>query len=99
MSFLTCEFPGSNERSMNQTTGHLLRFAGLFLEMLGIWGVYYSYGNIDQPALAIPGGTIVPWPWAVWAIGFVLWLTGTILVYARRPGRRPHSKEQSELPY
>jgi hypothetical protein len=92
MSFLTCEFPGSNERSMNQTTGHLLRFAGLLLEMLGIWGVYYSYRKIDQPAVAIPGGTIVPWPWAVWAIGFVVWLIGRIIVSASRKPRRCRSE-------
>jgi hypothetical protein len=73
---------------MNQTAGHAFRFAGLFLEMVGIWGVYRSYGKVDQPGLHLPGGSTVPWPWAAWGIGFVLWLIGRFILLVSGTSRK-----------
>ena len=82
---------------MRKTTGHVIRITGLLIEMLGIWGVYNTTGDKDQARLELPGGTLVPVAWLAIGLGFVLWLTGTILVYAVRSGRRPAQKGQREL--
>jgi hypothetical protein len=82
---------------MNQTTGQILRFAGLLLEMLGIWGVYNSYGKINQPSLPLPGGNMIPWPWAVWAVGFVFWLAGRIILFGSRTPRKHRRSDESHL--
>ena len=75
----------------------LFRSVGLLIEMLGIWGVYNATGDKEQARLELPGGTLVPVAWLAIGLGFVLWLTGTILVYAVRSGRRPAQKDQREL--
>jgi hypothetical protein len=82
---------------MRKTTGHIIRITGLLIEMLGIWGVYNATGAKDQARLELPGGTSIPVAWLAIGLGFVLWLTGTILVYAARSGRRPAQKDQREL--
>jgi hypothetical protein len=82
---------------MRKTTGHIIRITGLLIEMLGIWGVYNATGDKDQARLELSGGTSVPVAWLAIGLGFVLWLTGTILVYAARSGRRPAQKDQREL--
>jgi hypothetical protein len=56
--------------------------SGLVIEMLGVWGVYSSTGANDQARLPLPGGSDVPLVWVAVGAGFVLWLTGTIIVYA-----------------
>ena len=81
---------------MRKTTGHIIRITGLLIEMLGIWGVYNATDD-KQARLELPGGTLIPVAWLAIGLGFVLWLTGTILVYAVRSGRRPAQKDQREL--
>jgi hypothetical protein len=82
---------------MRKTTGHIIRITGLLIEMLGIWGVYNATDDKDQARLELPGGTSVPVAWLAIGLGFVLWLTGTILVYAARSRRTPVLKDQREL--
>jgi hypothetical protein len=76
------------EALMKRNAGHIMRLSGLVIEMLGIWGVYSSTGARDQARFLLPGGTVVTLPWLAVGGGFVLWLTGTILVYATRPRRK-----------
>jgi hypothetical protein len=82
---------------MRKTTGHIIRISGLVIEMLGIWGVFNATGDNDQARLELPGGTVVPLAWLAVGLGFVLWLTGTLLVYAARSGRKRVQKDQREL--
>jgi hypothetical protein len=82
---------------MRTTTGQIIRISGLLIEMLGIWGVYNGTGNKDQAVLQLPGGTVVSPAWIAVGLGFVLWLTGTILVYGGRRTRKSLEKDQREL--
>jgi hypothetical protein len=82
---------------MRKTTGHVIRITGLLIEMLGIWGVFNASGDKDRARLELPGGTVVPVAWLAVGLGFVLWLTGTFLVYAARSGRKAVLKDQREL--
>jgi hypothetical protein len=82
---------------MRKTTGHIIRISGLVIELLGIWGVFNATGDNDQARLELPGGTVVPLAWLAVGLGFVLWLTGTLLVYAARSGRKRVQKDQREL--
>ena len=83
---------------MNKTTGHIIRISGLLIELLGLWGVFHSSDvQEDRGRLVLPGGTVVPLAWLAVGLGFVLWLTGTFLVYAARSRRTPVQNEQREL--
>jgi uncharacterized membrane protein len=74
--------------SMNRTLGHLIRILGLVIEMLGVWGVFNSTGAKESARLQLPGGNEIPLAWLAVGIGFVLWFTGTIVVYFSRPTRK-----------
>jgi hypothetical protein len=78
---------------MRKTTGHVIRISGLLIEMLGIWGVFHP--TTDK--VELPGGTVVSLAWVAVGLGFVLWLTGTILVYSGRSRRKPVQNDQREL--
>ena len=82
---------------MRKNTGHLIRISGLVIEMLGIWGVYRASGDNDQARLSLPGGTEVPLAGIAVGLGFVLWLTGTLLVYTGRSQRKAPEKDHREL--
>ena len=81
---------------MRKTTGHIIRISGLVIEMVGIWAVYQTNGDKDQTKLQLPGGTEVPLAFIVIGVGFVLWLTGTLLIYAGRPRARYVDDNPSE---
>ncbi len=70
---------------MNKTVGHLIRILGLVIEMFGLWGVFQSNNPQDLPQLTLPGGQQIPVAWLAIGVGFVLWLTGTSIVYLARP--------------
>jgi hypothetical protein len=82
---------------MGKTTGHIIRISGLVIEMLGIWGVYSVSVNTGQRRIQLPGGPAISIAWIAVALGFALWLTGTILVYAGRPRRKRFQKVEREL--
>jgi hypothetical protein len=82
---------------MRKNTGHIIRISGLLIEMLGIWGVFSATGNHDRARLLLPGGTVISLPWLAVGFGFVLWLTGTLVVYATRSSRKPVQRDQREL--
>ena len=77
---------------MKRPPGISCGISRLLIEMLGIWGVYRSTGDKDQARLAAsrrhrgPAGRGSPS-----GVGFVLWLTGTILVYASAAKRKTPS--------
>jgi hypothetical protein len=81
---------------MNTTLGHLIRILGLVIEMLGVWGVFNSTGVKDSARLQLPGGNEIPLAWLAVGIGFVLWFTGTIVVYFSRPTRKSAATRFSE---
>jgi hypothetical protein len=82
---------------MRKTTGHVIRISGLVIEMFGIWGVYRAGNNTDLPRIQLPGGPAISIAWVAVALGFALWLTGTILVYSGRSGRKRLSDNSREL--
>jgi drug/metabolite transporter (DMT)-like permease len=69
-------------------TGQWLRFIGLLIEMVGVFGVVREKGGQASPQIAFPGGQAVSAAWAAVALGFVLWLVGKIVLAAARPHRR-----------
>jgi uncharacterized membrane protein len=81
---------------MKKTLGHLIRILGLVIEMLGVWGVFNSTGAKESARLQLPGGNEIPLAWLAVGIGFVLWFTGTIVVYFSRPTRKSTSTRFSE---
>jgi hypothetical protein len=82
--------------SMKKTAGHFLRICGLLFEMLGVWGVFSSTGAKNSARLQLPGGNEIPLAWLAVGVGFVLWFTGTILVYFSRPTRKIPTHRFSE---
>ena len=81
---------------MNTTLGHLIRIVGLVIEMFGVWGVFNSNGAKDSARLQLPGGNEIPVAWLAVGIGFVLWVTGTIIVYISRRTRKSPATRFSE---
>jgi hypothetical protein len=69
-------------------TGQLLRLLGLLIEFAGVVGVVRERSGRAIPQLRTPGGPVVSAAWVAVALGFVLWLVGTILLAATRPPRR-----------
>jgi uncharacterized BrkB/YihY/UPF0761 family membrane protein len=81
---------------MKKTVGHVFRICGLLIEMFGVWGVFNSTGAKNSARLQLPGGDEIPLAWLAVGVGFVLWFTGTILVYFFRPTRKLRAPKFSE---
>jgi hypothetical protein len=81
---------------MKKTLGHLIRIVGLVIEMLGVWCVFNSTGAKNSTRLQLPGGNEMPLAWLAVGVGFVLWFTGTSLVYFPWPTRKPLAAQFSE---
>jgi uncharacterized membrane protein len=72
--------------------GQIIRLVGLLIEMLGILAVALESRNGGAEA-RLPGGfSLSPrLIWAVVAVGFVIWLSGSILTYWPQPPKKnPH---------
>ena len=82
---------------MRKTTGHVIRISGLLIELLGIWSVFNVPADSKHASLELPGGTVLPLAWLAVGLGFVLWFTGTLLVYAPRFRQKPVPNDQREL--
>ncbi len=72
---------------MGRVTGQSLRLGGLLIEALGVMGIMTGRGDIEALHFHLPGGTVVSPAWVVLALGFVMWLVGTILFVGSKPKR------------
>jgi hypothetical protein len=72
---------------MRQLGGQILRLGGLLIEMVGVVAVLADYPNLAAARLRLPGGPVVAPAWIAIALGFLLWLIGTILIYGSRRSR------------
>jgi hypothetical protein len=71
-----------------KTAGPILRLTGLLIEMLGIWAVFQQSRGPEAARWQLPGGSSLPLAWLAVALGFILWLLGTIMVYGSRSRHR-----------
>jgi hypothetical protein len=71
---------------MKNTIGQILRILGLVIEMWGIYGVFGSGQAPGQPTRTLPMIALV--------LGFVMWITGTVVnYYAKQERKRVASRE------
>jgi hypothetical protein len=82
---------------MISVTGHILRMVGLLIEMLGVWGVYTASDGQPTTQIPLPNGKTVPLAWLWVGLGFVVWLTGTALVYTSRRRRRAPERDAQQI--
>lgn len=82
---------------MSRIQGQILRTVGLFIEMLGILALVFRT-KTDEVGVPLPGSLSRPQTWAIIAVGFVVWLLGTIVIYWPRPRRKPDSSNQQSPP-
>ena len=65
-----------------------MRLGGLLVEMLGVLALMKGNEGIFATKVHLPGFEPIPLAWIGVAVGFVLWLVGTVLVYWSRPPRK-----------
>ena len=83
---------------MTKNTGHVIRIIGLVIEMAGVWGVYRASVDNGQARVQQPGGSGISWPWIAVGVGFVIWLTGRLVVAsAARSQQKAIWESQREL--
>jgi len=74
---------------MTRNTAHIIRMVGLLIEMAGVWAVYTGRDDPSPMRISLPGSArALPLSWLVLALGFVVWFTGTILVYRSPPWKK-----------
>src|SRR5262245_35277052 len=73
---------------MNRSTGQILRFVGLVIEMLGILGLAF-WTRTDRAGAPLPGSFPPRLAWIVVGLGFVIWLAGNTMIYWPRSDRKP----------
>jgi hypothetical protein len=84
---------------MQKTVGHVLRMTGLIIEMVGVWSVYRPTGANDWRRIQLADGTVVSLAWIAVCLGFILWLSGKILVVtARAPRPLKPPPDDGEIP-
>jgi hypothetical protein len=84
---------------MKKLVGQFMRLGGLLVEMLGVWAVMKGDEGIFATRLHLPGIQPLPLGWIGIALGFVLWLIGTVLVYWSRPSRKASRQDIEETLY
>ena len=83
---------------MKTVVGQFMRLGGLIIEMLGVWAVFKATGDKPMASVQLPGMAPVPLPWIGVGFGFLLWISGTALVYSGRSARKvASSAKDSEL--
>jgi hypothetical protein len=70
---------------MNKTTGHIIRMAGMLIEMIGVWGVYQANNTKSPRVITIPGSGPIFVAWIPVFVGLIIWLTGVFIVYSYKP--------------
>jgi hypothetical protein len=82
---------------MKKRVGQFMRLGGLLVEMLGVVAVMNGSEGKFATKLQLPGFEPVPLAWIGVALGFALWLVGTVLVYSSKPSRRASKPENEEI--
>jgi hypothetical protein len=89
----------SGQRIMKKIVGQFMRLGGLLVEMLGVLAVMKGNEGLFATKLQLPGFEPVPLAWIGIALGFVLWLVGTVLFIGRdRLVSRPDRKSKRLCP-
>jgi len=70
---------------------------GLLIELVGVWAIFSGRGDKDATRISLPGGRSAPIAWLVVGLGFVLWLTGGVLVSLSRPPRRKRGRIDDQV--
>lgn len=65
---------------MRNATGQILRAVGLLIELLGVVAVVAQSRTNDVARVPIPGGSVAL-GWLAVGAGFVIWLTGRIIIF------------------
>jgi hypothetical protein len=89
-------FESTGDFVVIKTAGHILRLTGLVVEMLGVWGVYSSAGANDRARMRLADGTVIPLAWIAVGVGFMLWLTGRIIVSIASSTRKPRTLDDQD---
>jgi hypothetical protein len=72
---------------MKKVNGQILRLGGLLIEMLGVLGIVTGHPDAGAARLRLPGGTMIAPAWIAVALGFLMWMLGSFLVYGSRSPR------------
>jgi hypothetical protein len=78
---------------MAKLVGQFMRIGGLLVEMLGVYAVMKGNEGNFAMKVRLPGFEPILLGWLGVAVGFVLWLVGTALVYWSRPPRKASTRE------
>jgi hypothetical protein len=78
---------------MAKLVGQFMRIGGLLVEMLGVYAVMKGNEGNFATKVRLPGFEPILLGWLGVAVGFVLWLVGTALVYWSRPPRKASTRE------
>ena len=81
---------------MNTITGHLIRLTGLLVEMIGVWAVFTARDDQHPTLISLPSGHTVLAAWVAVGLGFILWFTGTVIVYMSRTQQKSRGKDPEE---
>ncbi len=65
---------------MTHSTGQILRAAGLLIELLGVIAVMAQSRTNKIAHISVPGFGPVSLGWLAVAAGFLIWLTGRIMI-------------------
>jgi len=65
---------------MTHRTGQILRAVGLLIELLGVIAVMAQSRTNNVARISLPGVGSVSLGWLAVAAGFVVWLTGRIMI-------------------
>lgn len=76
-------------------TGQILRIIGLLIEMFGLAAFAMSPKGVAADARGWLGLTTQQ-IWLIVIVGFVIWLTGTIMIHATAPGGWLAGRRRSE---
>jgi hypothetical protein len=75
---------------MSRSTGQILRWIGLAIEVCGLVA-QALWTRADQTGAPLPGNFSSRQVWIVVGAGFLLWMVGTVLIYWGQPGRSTRS--------
>lgn len=79
---------------MRRTTGQVVRLIGLAIEVAGILA-QSLWTRTDQTGAPLPGHFSPRQVWIVVGVGFVIWMTGTMLTYWPRNTTRSRSNTRN----